>query len=72
VALLEDFLRSRLSETPDPMAAEVTAIVERIAAEPALLRVDERATSPGRSEPRPPSTLGTADRSGDHRRGGLT
>lgn len=43
VALLEDFLRSRLPEPPDPMAAEVTAIVERIAADPALLRVDELA-----------------------------
>jgi AraC-like DNA-binding protein len=47
VALLEDFLRSRLPETPDPMAAEVTAIVERIAAEPALLRVDELAAGLG-------------------------
>jgi AraC-like DNA-binding protein len=47
VALAEDFLRSRTSSRPDPAVAEVGAIVARIAADPALLRVDELTAESG-------------------------
>ena len=47
VALLEDFLRARLPERPDPLVAEVSAIVDRVAADPALSRV--RTTWPRRT-----------------------
>jgi AraC-like DNA-binding protein len=40
VARLEGFLRSRIPDRPDPMVAEVAAIVDRIAADTSLLRVD--------------------------------
>jgi AraC-like DNA-binding protein len=45
VALLEDFLRSRTPGRPDPAIAEVTAMMDRIAAEPALSRVGELAAA---------------------------
>ena len=45
VALVEDLLRSRAPDRPDPLVAEVAAIVERVAADPGLLRVDELAAS---------------------------
>lgn len=47
VALLEDFLRSRLPEAPDPVVVEVSAVVARIAASPGLLRVDSLASATG-------------------------
>jgi AraC-like DNA-binding protein len=47
VALLEDFLRSRTPDHADPIVAEVTAIVDRIAADPGLLRVDDLAAALG-------------------------
>jgi AraC-like DNA-binding protein len=46
VVLLEDFLRSRRGR-PDPMVAEVTAIMDRITADPGLLRVDTLAAALG-------------------------
>lgn len=47
VTLLEGFLRSRRPDRADPMVAEVTAIMDRIAADPGLLRVDELAEALG-------------------------
>ncbi|GLY89592.1 helix-turn-helix domain-containing protein [Actinoallomurus iriomotensis] len=46
-ALAEDLLRSRAPDRPDPVIAEVAAIVDRIAADPALLRVDDLAAALG-------------------------
>jgi len=46
-ALLEGFLRSHTPDRADPMVAEVGAIVDRIAADPGLLRVDELAAALG-------------------------
>jgi AraC-like DNA-binding protein len=47
VALVEGFLRDRAPGRQDPLVAEVAAIVDRIAADPGLLRVDELATALG-------------------------
>jgi AraC-like DNA-binding protein len=47
VVLLEDFLRSRRPGRPDPMVAEVAAIMDRVAADPGLLRVDALAAALG-------------------------
>jgi AraC-like DNA-binding protein len=47
VALVEEFLRSCAPDRPDPLVAEVAAIVDRIAADPGLLRVDELAAAFG-------------------------
>lgn len=47
VALLEEFLRSRVPRRPDPLIAEVAAMVARIAAETALVRVTELAADLG-------------------------
>jgi AraC-like DNA-binding protein len=47
VAVLEGFLRSRGPDRADPTIAEVAAIVDRIAADPGLLRVDELARALG-------------------------
>ncbi|MDN3351615.1 helix-turn-helix domain-containing protein [Actinomadura sp. DC4] len=47
VALLEGFLRSRLPDRADPTIAEVNGIVDRIAADPGLLRVDGLAEALG-------------------------
>jgi AraC-like DNA-binding protein len=47
VARLEGFLRTRTPDRTDPMVAEVAAIVDRVAADPALLRVDELAAAVG-------------------------
>jgi AraC-like DNA-binding protein len=46
-ALAEDLLRSRLPDRTDPVIAEVAAIVDRIAADPALLRVHDLAAALG-------------------------
>lgn len=43
-ALMEDFLRARAPGEPDPAIAELNAIVDRIAADPKVIRVDELAT----------------------------
>jgi AraC-like DNA-binding protein len=43
VALLEEFLRSKAPARPDPLVAEVSAIVGRMSADPSLSRVDELA-----------------------------
>jgi AraC-like DNA-binding protein len=45
----EDFLRGVLPDRPDPMAAQVGAIVDRITAAPTLFRVDELAADCGLS-----------------------
>ncbi|MBW8487558.1 helix-turn-helix domain-containing protein [Actinomadura parmotrematis] len=42
-ALAEDFLDPLLPAEPDPLAADAAEIVERIAADPSLTRVDEAA-----------------------------
>lgn len=47
VARLEGFLRARTPDRVDPTIAEVTAIMDRIAADPGLLRVDELAAALG-------------------------
>jgi AraC-like DNA-binding protein len=47
VARVEDFLRSRAPDRTDPVVAEVAAIVERLAADPALLRVRDLAAAVG-------------------------
>jgi AraC-like DNA-binding protein len=47
VALLEDLLRPHLPDRTDPLVAEVAAIVERVAADPSLRRVDELARATG-------------------------
>jgi AraC-like DNA-binding protein len=47
IALMEDFLRSRMPDRPDPLIAEMAEIVDRIAADPALSRVDVLAADLG-------------------------
>lgn len=47
IALLERFLRSRLPSSPDPVVAEVGAVMARIAASPGLVRVDDLAEAVG-------------------------
>ncbi len=47
IALLEGLLRPRLPEHPDPLVAEVAAIVDRVADDPALSRVDDLAAALG-------------------------
>jgi AraC-like DNA-binding protein len=47
VSLLGSFLLDRLPDVPDPQAGRAARIVERIAARPALVRVDDLATDLG-------------------------
>ncbi|TNY37530.1 AraC family transcriptional regulator [Thermomonospora catenispora] len=47
VALVERFLRARLPDRPDPLIAEVAAIVARIAEDPSISRVDRLAAEAG-------------------------
>ena len=47
VAVLEDFLIARLPADPDPAATLVAAVVDRIAAEPGVTRVDTLAAEFG-------------------------
>jgi AraC-like DNA-binding protein len=47
IALMEAFLRSRMPDRPDPLIAEMAEIVDRIAADPALSRVDALAADLG-------------------------
>jgi AraC-like DNA-binding protein len=47
VALVEEFLRTRAPSSPDPVTAEIDAIIARVAASPGLLRVDELAAAAG-------------------------
>ncbi len=46
-AMLEGFLRARAPRRPDPLAVEAAGIVDRIAADPALLRVAGLAAATG-------------------------
>ncbi|MEV5704406.1 helix-turn-helix domain-containing protein [Actinoallomurus sp. NPDC052274] len=47
ILLVEDLLRSGAPGRPDPLVLEVSAIVDRIAADPALSRVDRLAAAVG-------------------------
>jgi AraC-like DNA-binding protein len=47
VALVEEFVRSRVPAQPDPLVGEVAAIVDRMAIDPALSRVDMLAAELG-------------------------
>lgn len=49
VALGEAFLRERLPESPDPLVAELEALVQAIAQNPGLMRVEALAQRSGRS-----------------------
>ncbi|GAA0361397.1 helix-turn-helix domain-containing protein [Actinoallomurus spadix] len=47
ILLAEDLLRSAAPDRPDPLVLEASAVVDRIAADPALTRVDRLAAAAG-------------------------